>query len=92
MFQDFKLMGSDKISMGITGIIILSGFLILRHEFLCESAFILCAFVRTLVTSTWKQPLLFPLIVDHVVLIALCAISVDHLQPLDLSLTLGLSV
>ena len=86
-------MGSDKISMGITGIIILSGFLILSHEFLCESAFILSACVCTLVTGNRKQPLLLPLIVDHVdVLIALCAIVFDCLQPLDLSLTLGLSV
>ena len=81
----------DKNSAGIPGIIH-SGFLILSHGFLCESAFILCAFVRTLVTSKWEQPLLLPLIVDDVVLIASCAISFDRLQPLDSSLTLGLSV
>ena len=91
MFQDYKLMGSDKNSAGIPGIIH-SGFLILSHGFLCESAFILCAFVHTLVTSKWKQHLLLPLIVDDVVLIASCSISFDHLQPLDSSLTLGLSV
>ena len=91
MFQDYKPMGSDKNSAGIPGIIH-SGFLILSHGFLCESAFILCAFVRTLVTSKWEQPLLLPLIVDDVVLIASCAISFDCLQPLDSSLTLGLSV
>jgi hypothetical protein len=91
MFQDYKLMGSDNNSMGITGVIH-SGFLILSHEFLCESAFILCALVRTLVASKRKQPLLLPHIVDDVVLIASCAISFDRLQPLDSSPTLGLSV